>query len=279
MTRRRFLLASGATALSLAAHTQGAGPARPLACRLSSYGAFEDAAWAHLPSLGVTHLFLNVPAPDEIERVQARLAEHALTPLVLRGGGDLSDASCVDALAVQLASCEKMGARYLFLSPKHATAPKGAACERLRAAGDIAKTHGVTIALETHPDLGTNGDVHLETMMAIDHPNVRVNFDTGNITYYNRDRNAVDELKKIIGYVATVEVKDHDGVPESWTFPPLGKGIVDFKGVFAALDAHGYAGPVTIEFEGTKGVALDEAQTKRAIAESAAYLRTLGTFT
>lgn len=280
LTRREFLLVSGAaSALSLVGAEKAVGPARPLACRLSSYGKFEDTAWAHLPSLGVTHLFLNVPAPDEIDRVQARLAQHSLTPLVLRGNADLSDASSVDALAVQLAACEKMGVRYLFLSPKHATAPKETACGHLRAAGDIAKAHGVTIALETHPDLGTNGEVHLETMKAIAHPNVRVNFDTGNITYYNRDRNAVDELRKVIDYVATVELKDHNGGFETWTFPPLGKGVVDFKGVFEALDAHGYAGPVTLEFEGTKGVELDEAQTKQAIAESVAYLRTLGTFT
>ena len=280
-SRRDFLVrCASATALSLTdLRAQAATIARPLACRLTSYGKFEEAAWTHLPTLGVKHLFLAVPKPDQIDATTARLAEHSLTPLVFRGDADLSEDASVDTLAVQLATCKKMGVRYLFLSPKHATAPKEKAIEHLRKAGDIAKEHGVTISLETHPDLGTNGDVHVETMKAVNHPNVRVNFDTGNITYYNRDRNAVDELKKAIDYVATVEVKDHDGVLESWTFPALGKGVVDFKGVFGVLDAHGFAGPVTIEFEGTKGVELDEAQTKQAIADSVAHLRSMAAFT
>jgi len=33
-------------------------------------------------------------------------------------------------------------------------------------------------------------------MKRIDHPNVRVNFDTGNVTFYNRNADAVSELKE-----------------------------------------------------------------------------------
>ena len=32
-----------------------------LACRLASYGKYQDAAWSHLPSIGVHHVFLSVP--------------------------------------------------------------------------------------------------------------------------------------------------------------------------------------------------------------------------
>ena len=89
--------------------------------------------------------------------------------------------------------------------------------------GDIAKKHGVIVALETHPDLGANAAAHLETMRQINHPNVRVNFDTGNITFYNKGTDAVAELKKIIDYVATVELKDHNGQYMDWNFPVLGR--------------------------------------------------------
>lgn len=278
-SRRAFLKAAGAAAtLPLLASSLVAAHARPLACRLSSYGKFQDAAWTHLPAIGIKYLFLSVPAPAEIEQTLSRLARHALTPLVLRGEADLSMPSSVDTLSSQLGTCQKMGVRYLFLSPKHGNAPKETAYKHLREAGDIAQSLGVTISLETHPDLGTNGDVHLETMKAVNHPNVRVNFDTGNITYYNRDRNAVDELRKVVDYAATVELKDHNGAFETWVFPPLGEGIVDFKGIIQVLDEHDYAGPVTIEFEGIKGTELDEAATKRAIEGSVTYLRTVGSF-
>jgi len=61
-------------------------------------------------------------------------------------------------------------------------------------------------------------------MRRINHPNVRVNFDTGNITYYNNKADVVAELKKIIDYVATVELKDHNGQDLTWNFPALGHG-------------------------------------------------------
>ncbi len=250
----------------------------PLACRFASYMSYRDAAWEHLPQLGVTYVFLRVPPPEKVAEVKARLAAHGLKALVMGGGADLSTPAGVDQLAVQLAACEAMDVHYLFLSPKGHGASPEVIYKHLKMAGDIAKKHDVIISLETHPDLGTNGDVHLATMKAVDHPNVRVNFDTANIHYYNKGRDAVAELKKIIDYVATVEVKDHDGGYHSWYFPALGKGVIDISGVLKLLKEHNYHGPVTIEIEGIKGVKRSEAEVKSDIAESVKYLRGLGEF-
>jgi sugar phosphate isomerase/epimerase len=249
-----------------------------LACRLASYGKYQDAAWTHLPALGVHHLFLGVPRADEVDDVQKRLTAHRLKPLVLRGQADLGDAKCVEALGQQLAICETMGVRYMFLSPKHTGVDKETAWSRLRQAGEIARRHGVVIALETHPDLGTNADAHLETMRRVNHPNVRVNFDTGNITYYNEEVDVVAELEKIVDYVGTVELKDHTGKARTWSFPALGRGKIDFPGVLAVLKQHAYDGPITIEVEGIEGKPWTEAETKEAIAESVSYLRRLASF-
>jgi sugar phosphate isomerase/epimerase len=253
-------------------------PPNPLACRVANYGKYQEAAWSHLPSIGVHYVFMSVPAPGDVQKVQKRLADSRLSALVMRGDTDLGRAASVDELAVQLATCQKMGVRYMFLSPKHSGASKEVACERLRRAGDVARKHGVTIALETHPDLGTNADVHLETMKRIDHPNVRVNFDTGNITFYNKDRSAVEELKKIIHYVATVELKDHTGQYQTWNFPTLGQGVVDFPGVLRVLKEHRFRGPITMEVEGVAGAPMTEEQTKKYVADSVAYLKSLAEF-
>jgi len=270
-----LVIMGGAPAVSAADDNDAA---CPLACRFASYGKYEEAAWTHLPSIGVHYVFLSVPAPDHADATMKRLKEHGLTPLVIRGNADLSKESCVEELAAQLATCEKMGVKYLFLSAKRNGAEKEIVYDRLRRAGDVAKTHGVTIALETHPDLCTNGDVQLETMRAVNHPNVRVNFDTGNITFYNKNTDAVAELKKIVDYVATVELKDHMGEFETWNFPVLGRGKVNFPAVLQVLKDHGYTGPVTLEFEGVKGAELTEEQTKEAIADSVSYIRSVGHF-
>ena len=255
-----------------------AGLTNPLAIRIMNYGKYQEAAWTHLPLLGMHYLFLGVPAPDQAADVEKRLAERHLRPLVLRGDTDLGRASSIDELAAQLAVCEKMGVKYLFLSPKHTGVSKEVAYARLRRVGDIAKKHGVIVTLETHPDLGANAEDHLETMRRIHHPNVRVNFDTGNITFYNKGTDAVTELKKVIDYVATVEVKDHNGRYMDWNFPVLGTGVVDFAAIFKLLEKHGFRGPITMEVEGIQGVEMTEAQTKQYIAQSVAYIRSLGKF-
>ena len=253
-------------------------PAWPLAVRFRSYGDFAEAAWSHLPEIGVKHVFMSVPAPEDVGPTLARLHAHGLTPLVVRANAELSEEGFVEDVAAELGVCEKMGVKYMFLSAKRKETPKEVAYERLRRAGEAAREHGVIIALETHPDLGTNGAVQCETMEAVNHPNIRVNFDTANITYYNKNTSALAEMTKSIGFVGTVEFKDHSLGFETWDFPEVGKGKVDFPAIVRFLRKHGYAGPVTIEFEGTKGIELDEAQTKQAIADSVAYVRTLGNF-
>jgi sugar phosphate isomerase/epimerase len=250
----------------------------PLACRFASYGKYQEAAWAHLPSIGVKYVFLNVPEEEEVEATMEKLAKHNLTPLVMRGNTNLSQATCVQELGGQLAICERMGVKYLFLSPKRHGAPKEDIYEKLREVGDLAKNHGITVTLETHPDLGTNGAIHLETMKAIHHPNIKVNYDTANITYYNHDTSAVAELEKVVESVGTVELKDHDGKFETWHFPVLGQGVVDFPKILDILKDADYQGPITLEFEGVEGVELDEEQTKQAIADCVKYARSLGGF-
>ena len=258
--------------------SRGTEPPNVLACRLANYQEFEEVAWTHLPSVGIRHVFMNVPPPDQVEATRKRLAEHGLTAVVLRGDADLSLPTGVDRLAEQLATCEKLGVRFLFLSVKRRDVNKEVIYERLRQGGDLARKHGVTIALETHPDLGTNGDVQLETMKQVHHSNVRVNFDTGNIHYYNRGTDAPTELRKIMDYVATVEVKDHNGEFETWSFPALGRGVVDFPAVLAILREHHYAGPVTLEIEGIKGIRRSQQEIEKDIADSVAYLRSLAEF-
>jgi sugar phosphate isomerase/epimerase len=250
----------------------------PLGVRIMSYGKFQDAGWAHLRKIGVKHVFISVPTANEADGVMAKLKQYGLTAPVVRGQADLAKDTFAAELEPQLAVCEKMGAKYMFISAKRGESPKEDAYRRLREAGEAAKKHGVIITMETHPDLGTNGDVQVETMKAIGHPNVGVNFDAGNITFYNKDTTAAAELKKSVQYVGTVEFKDHSGEFEGWAFPVLGQGKTDFKAIVALLKESGYAGPVTIEFEGTKGVELTEAQTLEAIAQSVAYVRSLGSF-
>lgn len=245
--------------------------------RMLAYGKYQEAGWSHLPTIGVRNVEIPVPPPDQIDAVKQKLADHGLTAVLLTGKTDLSKSESVGELAGQLRVCEQMGVKYMFLSAKSNGAPKELVYNRLRQAGEIAHKHSVTIVLETHPDLCVNGDVALQTMKAVNHPNVRVNFDTGNIYFYNQNVDVVAELKKIMPYVASVHLKDI-GAPayQTWNFPALGAGMVNFPGVIELLNERDFTGPFVIEIEGIKGTEWDEATTTQTVADSLVYLRKIG---
>jgi len=130
--------------------------------------------------------------------------------------------------------------------------------------------------IETHPNLVTNGTVGRETMERVNHPNVRINWDTANVYYYNDGVDGIAEMKKLIEFIGAVHLKDTNGRPKTWHFPALGEGIVDFKEIFRLLNARGFNGPFTMEIEGVEGESLDRAATEDRVARSVDHLRRLG---
>jgi inosose dehydratase len=148
--------------------------------------------------------------------------------------------------------------------------------ERWRRLGDLAGENGVVLSTETHEPFGHNGDIACRTMRELDHPNLRMNFDTANVYYYNHDIDGVTELKKELDYVASVHLKDTPGGYHDMNFPVFGQGIVDFSGVFKVLNAHGFSGPFTMELEGP--LTADKTLEERVASVKACmdYLRSIG---
>ncbi len=207
-----------------------------------------------LQKLGIKGVEIGPPAPENVDKVKAELSKHDLTCMSVGGGIDLVNEDGIDKFDVLLNGAINMGAKLIFASAKASDdVPLEVTYERLRKMGDKAAAHGITISLETHPILCQNGDVGLKTMEGVNHDNVRINFDTANIYYYNENVDAVVELKKVAKYVASVHLKDTDGKLKSFSFPPLGEGIVDFPEVFRILNELGFHGPFTFELESTKG--------------------------
>lgn len=152
--------------------------------------------------------------------------------------------------------------------------------QHLRRIGDTAASVGITVALETHKGPTQNADAMLALMNDLDHPHVRLNFDTGNIAYYNAGVNPVDELERVKELVRNVHLKDNRGGLEDWYFPAIGDGgAVDFTKIRTVLDGVGYAGAYTVEIEGIGGEpepGLEGRQER--IARSVEHLKKCGYF-
>jgi inosose dehydratase len=152
--------------------------------------------------------------------------------------------------------------------------------DNLRRIGDTAAEVGVTVALETHKGPTQNAEAMLALMDELRHDHIRLNFDTGNIGYYNQGVDPADELEKVKHLVRSVHVKDSRGGFEDWYFPALGDaGAVDFVRIREILDGVGFTGPYTIEIEGILGEpepGLEDRQER--IARSVQHLRACGYF-
>ena len=248
-----------------------------IACRPGVYGKFMDRAWTHLPQIGVRHVEIGVPSTDDHESVRRNLNEHGLTASSMHVEFDIQKGDVVDQVRPQFEMMASFSSRIAFVSIHSGELNEMVAWERLRSVGDCAVEYDVTLSLESHPNLVTNGDVAHHTMTQVNHPNICVNFDTANVLYYNHDTDSVKELKKVIEFVASVHLKDSQGVYHEWNFPSLGKGVVNFPQVFEQLGQRGFDGPYTMELEGYPQLNTDdEAAVLAYVSDSVSYLKQIG---
>ena len=157
---------------------------------------------------------------------------------------------------------------------------RATAVSHLRQIGDIAQKLGMIVALETHQGPTQNADAMLKLMEELDHPAVLLNFDTGNIAYYNQGVDPADELEKVKLLVGNVHVKDNRGGFKDWYFPALGEGgSVDFKRIRQILDGVGFQGSYTIEIEGIQDEPEPGLEDRvRRITRSVEHLKACGYF-
>ena len=247
---------------------------------VGGYGGYEHIMYEHLSSIGVNHLQIPAPSPSSADEVKAELDGYGFAAIALIAKYQDEDTTATDAATTDwrdaFDAATRMGVPLVHSSVKAHPGAESDVYNWLAKMGDRAVAHDITLVLETHPTLLHNGEVCLEMVRAVNHPAVRINFDTGNISFYTDGGDAVVELEKIAPYVACTHLKDHDGEFEAWHFRTLGEGIVDFAEVLRILKSVDYTGPYILQPEGVPGEELTEAQTKERIEKSFEHLRRLG---
>ncbi|GIX07497.1 MAG: L-xylulose 5-phosphate 3-epimerase [Candidatus Poribacteria bacterium] len=247
-----------------------------LACRPASYRQYQQIAYAHLAELGVHHLEIPLPPADQIQATLDALKPYGHRVSSVQASLDVHDPEVAKQYGEICERTRALGARLIFVSVRAGELDRRTVYQRLRAVGDVCARYHCTVVMETHPDLITNGEVARQTMEGVNHPNIRVNWDTANVYYYNQNVDGIEEMKKCLEYIAAVHLKDTNGGYRTWYFPALGEGIVDFPQVFRLLNARGFYGPFTMELEGIEGENLTEEGAKERVAASVRYLRSIG---
>jgi len=138
----------------------------------------------------------------------------------------------------------------------------------------------MTVCFETHPGICVNHREMLRVMRDLDHPRLRLNFDTANLLYFNENVYVEVALAKVCHLVKHVHLKDSMGQYQQRYFPALGcGGAVDFLRVYKILRDIRFPGPYSIEIGGIEGEPdLSLAEHHQRVVDSVKYLRELGYF-
>ena len=143
--------------------------------------------------------------------------------------------------------------------------------EMVRRVSDHAARHRQSFALETGQEPAL---VLREFLLAVNRPNLRINFDPANMILYGTG-DPIKALDVLAPYVVTVHCKDGDWPPRAikdalGAEKPLGEGSVGIDRFINKLKEIGYQGPLTIEREVSDPVA-----RRRDIAAAVDLLRRL----
>ncbi|MEZ6066150.1 MAG: sugar phosphate isomerase/epimerase [Planctomycetaceae bacterium] len=270
-----------------------------LSCLTNSYGRFgPEAAIRLLPEAGIRFIELpiknagvasffgeiplltNAAGTAELDRVHDLLAEQGMRLSSCNiSSGNIRDDDAVERTLVKLALAEQLGVQLVVGGGGEAR--DAAEAERLhsqlRRSGDAAGERGIVYCCETHPGSCQNAEAMQRTMEAVDHPHIRLNFDTGNLYYYNHRVDLLAALEQVLPWVEHVHLKDTPGGYEEWNFRELGNGVVDFWEVGQRLRSSQFRGPCSLELEGLRGEpppTLEEHQAR--ILRSVEHLRQCG---
>jgi sugar phosphate isomerase/epimerase len=259
----------------------------PLAGHTNSYHTYsEDEALAGIAEAGYRYVELSA-VPGWTEHVdlstppaetRKKLEGYGLEAVSLSGHSDLTTAEGLEHGIAAVRWAAEYGIPIMNTAVGgHQSADENEAAflGNVNALADAADATGIVVALEIHGDIMASSDVTIPLMEKIGRDSIKVNYDTANVEYYSGEL-AVDDLPKIIPYLAHVHLKDTTGGKENWNFPAIGEGSVDFARVLAILAGAGYEGPysVEIEFQGEPWPPLEE--VTRSMRASREHLRSLG---
>ena len=117
--------------------------------------------------------------------------------------------------------------------------------ERFKVLGPIARDHGVTIVVKQHGGSTGTGAACAEIIREVNHPNVFVNYDAGNVIDY-LDLDPIPDIRKCAAEIRSFCVKDHRNWPKDQDCGP-GFGEIDHYRLFEPVAFTGLTMPLAYE--------------------------------
>lgn len=240
----------------------------PICLNSNSYHGFtlEEAvtgakrAGIHLIELagviGWTEHVHNNYSDEKISEVLRLLADNEIKAIGMCGHTNIQTKEGQEIFKKNLQLAKKLGVDYVTLSTgethgdESVIADDSELIEILRDLARFAKDLGLVMAIETHGNNYATGESIIALLKKVNMPNVRLNYDTGNVVFYGAIV-PYDDLEASTGSITGIHLKEKAGAQNEWNFPAIGRGDLNFDRILKILKKNGCTAALSIEIEFT----------------------------
>ncbi len=175
---------------------------------------------------------------DHAEHLLSLLTKEGLDTQALGCTMNLAADNAVEQFKMRIRFAHALGVRYLNTCTG-ALRDRDLIVENLATLAPFAEEHGCVICLENGGDFNFNAFSSLQDgvqlLSDIGAPGVAMNFDPGNSVSLVPNLSPSKEGRDALPFCEHFHIKDVIVNDDSFSFPPLGEGIIDYKALFPAL--------------------------------------------
>ena len=231
-----------------------------IGCSLSSYFPHPAAVALKLireAGLSFVECDWSQEQAEQIKGAEVRnlLDNQQLKPLSVRLQGGDFQREHLKPLQIKLQQAVELGAGYVVCGAGRAEneGQRQELSECHLALADMAEKLGLVVGLETAAGVCENSREMFKWMERLQHPALRLDFDTARYLYLNDGASGEIALQRVCGYVGGLHLTDSQGMAGVADFPELGAGgAVDFCRTLEILRPLRFTGPVLLHIPGTR---------------------------
>ena len=185
--------------------------------------------------------------PEYLDALKKKLAANGLTANMgaLRSRHNIPIEESVKEMRHQIDNAKFLGLQFVLSFGVDKPEEYAHYYKVMSDAAAYADERKIKLVMKPHGGGSGSSDEILKAIKEVNHRNFKIWYDAGNIIYYT-GKDPIEELKPIAAHVTGFCAKDC-GAVKGEVMMQFGEGKVDFAGVFKAMKAAGFKGPIMVE--------------------------------
>ena len=179
--------------------------------------------------------------------VKKLLDANRLKCLAVAGHVDLTIEEQLKDFLKKIEFTSRIGAKYLNTN----SGPPERLCifkQNIRRVIEQAEKWNVTVCLESHGDIISTAKESAKFIREINHPLIRMNYDTGNTFFYEKGKvDLCEDIEFALDVLSYCHIKDVHIAGNAVTYEAIGEGDISFGQIFKKLADHGVCLDASLE--------------------------------